>query len=150
MDLPDRKRMEHRPPAWVKDGATFFVTINCRERGEVWLTVPACSAGLKASLAHVSKARGWRVSLCVLMPDHLHMLVSFQLDRSMGDEIKNWKRYTARTLKIVWQREFFDHRIRDARSFEEKWLYCMHNPVRRGLCVKADEWPFMWMAKDFE
>ena len=41
-----------------------------------------------------------------------------------------------------WQKTFFDHVVRSESSYEEKWIYVRQNPVRTGLVVKADEWPF--------
>ena len=32
-DLPQRHQLPHAIPAWVPDGARYFITINCRERG---------------------------------------------------------------------------------------------------------------------
>jgi hypothetical protein len=40
----------------------------------------------------------------------------------------------------MWQREFFDHVLRSAESYSEKWNYVRNNPVRAGLVSTADEW----------
>ena len=42
----------------------------------------------------------------------------------------------------IWQREFFDHVLRSEESYAEKWEYVRQNPVRAGLAVDAEEWPF--------
>lgn len=67
----------------------------------------------------------------------------------MKASISNWKPYVARKLSIEWQRDFFDHRIRDANSLREKEDYIRMNPVRKGLCEKPAEWSYCWTAADF-
>lgn len=57
--------------------------------------------------------------------------------------MSDWKHFTARTLGIEWQRDFFDHRLRH-RSFVEKAHYIRMNPVRAGLVEKLEEWPYVW------
>jgi putative transposase len=44
----------------------------------------------------------------------------------------------------VWQRGFFDHRLRADESFEEKATYVRMNPVRKGLVGRPDDWPHLW------
>jgi hypothetical protein len=41
-----------------------------------------------------------------------------------------------------WQREFFDHLLRTPESYERKWRYVLENPVRAGLVVKSEDWPY--------
>ena len=38
----------------------------------------------------------------------------------------------------LWQSEFFDHVIRSADSYTEKWNYVRENPVRAGLVATAN------------
>jgi len=42
----------------------------------------------------------------------------------------------------LWQSEFFDHVIRSADSYTEKWNYVRENPVRAGLVATANTWPY--------
>ena len=80
------------------------------------------------------------------MPDHLHAMISFDWERGdgLGQVIQNWKRFTARKLEIVWQRDFFDHRIRSDNDLANKWIYIRENPVRAGLVDTYDAWPHVW------
>ena len=43
-------------------------------------------------------------------------------------------------LGNMWQEEFFDHVLRSAESYGEKWNYVRNNPVRAGLVANADNW----------
>jgi len=42
----------------------------------------------------------------------------------------------------LWQSEFFDHLLRSRESYSEKWDYVWRNPVRAGLVLKAEDWPW--------
>ena len=53
------------------------------------------------------------MSLAAAMPDHLHGVIAFPREPGMKTTIEQWKRYLSRNHKIDWQRDFFDHRLRD-------------------------------------
>jgi putative transposase len=42
----------------------------------------------------------------------------------------------------LWQRQFFDHIIRNHQDFEETLEYIRMNPVRRGLVKNPGDWPY--------
>lgn len=77
------------------------------------------------------------------MPDHVHAMLSVPVDTGLKKPIINWKSYTARTLGIQWQRDFFDHRIRNYNEYVEKCSYILSNPVRAGLCSANEYWPYV-------
>ncbi len=77
------------------------------------------------------------------MPDHLHALLDFPHDKSLGEVIRKWKAYQAGNLGITWQGNFFDHRIRNQDELEEKAAYIRLNPVRKNLCVDEDAWSWV-------
>jgi hypothetical protein len=37
---------------------------------------------------------------------------------------------------VEWQRDFFDHRLRDHHELQERTSYILMNPVRKGLCER--------------
>jgi len=62
----------------------------------------------------------------------------------MGKVVANWKQYQTRYLKIDWQRDFFDHRIRSEDQLIEKYEYIRMNPVRKNLVANPKDWPYVW------
>jgi len=84
----------------------------------------------------------------VLMPDHVHFLVSFGLDATMTNLVASWKRFTSRRAKIQWQRDFFDHRLRGDEGWREKGDYILQNPVRAGLVAKYEDWPYVLLPAE--
>ncbi len=148
MKNDQRKRLFHDVPDWVSDGATFFITINTVPRGNNQLAIPAVAEGLVESLVVRTEKGQWWPWLMLFMPDHVHGLIVFPEDRSMQRTISDWKRFTARNAGMHWQRDFFDHRIRNEASLAEKWNYIVQNPVRASLVTSAEEWPYVWFGRD--
>lgn len=142
--LPVRKKLSHEIPSWVEDGEVYFITINCVPRGHNQLTHPHIAEAIGKSILFYQGASKWWIHLFLLMPDHLHGLISFGSNGSMSRIVTNWKRYLATQCGIQWQRDFFDHRIRNSASLTEKWDYIRNNPVRAGLAQTPEDWPYQW------
>jgi len=62
----------------------------------------------------------------------------------MTKAIMDWKHYTSRMLGLDWQRDFYDHRLRNHEAFDEKAMYIRMNPVRAGLVSNPDAWQYAW------
>jgi putative transposase len=99
---------------------------------------------------------GWFVGKYLLMPDHAHLFAKPAAEaKPLPEWVKTWKSISSRRLSRqlqvlppVWQRDYFDHFIRSAASYSEKWHYVEYNPVRRGLCTKPDGWPYQGEIHD--
>jgi len=142
--LPRRKILRHDVPSWVPEGATFFITINSLPRGQNQLAIPAVANALMESIATRVDRGQWWPRLVPFMPDHLHALMVFPDAQDLTAVVRDWKRYTARKEGIRWQRDFFDHRIRNDESLKEKWNYVAQNPIRAGLVLSPDDWPYVF------
>jgi putative transposase len=83
----------------------------------------------------------------VLMPDHMHLLLTPNdaIERSM-QIIKGGFSYRAkRELRWngeIWQKGFTDHRIREWEDWSRYAQYIRMNPVRAKLCEKPDDYPY--------
>ena len=144
---PERTLQEARrqPPAWVAAEASFFLTVCARPRGKNQLCRPVVSGRLQA-IFDWREAQGlWVVHAGVLMPDHLHILVTVPDARQFNPLIAAWKRYTACHLGIRWHRTFFDRRLRRHESLTAKVEYIRQNPVRAGLVSRPEDWPYLWV-----
>jgi putative transposase len=142
--LPCRKKLQHQTPFWVADDAIFFVTICTEPRRLNQLCHPAVADRLRESVGRREELGYWWVPVLVLMPDHVHLLVSRGSGFDLARTVRAWKRYTSRWLGIRWQRDWFEHRLRDEESLEEKGAYILANPVRAGLVDSPEEWPYRW------
>jgi putative transposase len=83
----------------------------------------------------------------VVMPDHIHLLLSpiTSLERSM-QLIKGGFSYSARKelgfSAEIWEKSFYDQRARDVDQYFAFAEYIRQNPVKRGLVVRAEDYPY--------
>jgi putative transposase len=143
-DLPQRSKLPHVTPAWVSTGSDYFITICCQPRGLDQLCNQRTAEYISEAIDFRNAEGQWYVRLLLLMPDHLHALISFPGDRSMTKVVGSFKEITAKKAGIHWQRDFFDHRIRSEHEYVEKADYIRANPVRRGLVADEGLWPWKW------
>lgn len=144
MNFPQRQPIGHTPPTGLPSHPIYFLTICTSPRGKNQLCHPE-TAKLLIDSAEFYHARGrWWVHLFLLMPDHLHALVSFPDHERMGSVVCAWKHYHGSKTGIIWQRDFFDHRLRTHEGYDDKASYIRQNPIRAGLILDGQIWPYMW------
>ena len=143
MTKTSKGHLYHQVPAWVGDGQVFHVRIRIEENSRCSLIAPEVPRALLNSVHFYEQSGRWHCHLFLLMPDHLHALFSFPVQTGMSKTISGWKAYHARHSGIVWQSNYFDHRIRNASEFELKATYIRNNPVVKGPCTTAAEWPWV-------
>ncbi|MFC1601068.1 transposase, partial [Candidatus Sumerlaeota bacterium] len=146
-ELPRRKEMNHVPPPWIRPGHLFFLTVGCQPRGPNVLCRPEIAPRLLDAARLYHDRRKWFLELFLLMPDHWHALVAFADERAIVATVRNWKRYTSRMFGVCWQRDFFEHRLRNEEEESRKWYYIMANPARKGLIAKGKKWPWVIQGK---
>jgi REP element-mobilizing transposase RayT len=134
----------------VESGALFHIRIAVdRGRQITKLTEESIAKPLLDSATFYERKGRWYITIFLLMPDHLHALLSFESDRVMSRVIGDWKHFHALHHGIIWQENFFDHRLRDDERGEQlsaKINYIRQNPVAAGLCAKAGDWPW-WIER---
>ena len=142
MKYQDRKVLPHEIPSWVPSGSNYFITICCDPSGKNQLCHKDTADSLLATVDHYQQLQKWWVHLFLLMPDHLHAIISFSKEEGMRKTVGQWKRYASGSFGIQWQRGFFDHRLRSDESFDEKAFYIRQNPVRAGLVADSKDWTY--------
>jgi len=148
MAITPRRPLPHNPPGFVDGGAIFFLTVCSAERNRNQLAIDSTWSVLQSAASHYHAMGRWQVRLLLAMPDHAHALVSFPREESIKQVVAAWKHYVARQSGVVWQRDFFDRRLRTEESLQEKSAYIRDNPVRAGLCVERGQWPYGWCPPD--
>lgn len=143
--FPDR--LHHTVPHWIESGALFHIRIRLdRAKEQRILVDPSLAPVLLDSAKFYEQNMRWHITLFLVMPDHVHAVLSFPRDKSMSEVIRDWKRFHKRTHRVMWQEGYFDHRLRpDERGtqFLVKLNYIRQNPVAAGLCIKAEDWPWV-------
>ena len=84
-----------------------------------------------------------------IMPNHVHVLIRLLDDTSLGKVIKHWKAPSAILINqaegktgSVWMLDYHDRLIRDWDHLLNARAYIRNNPVKAGLCGKAEEWEY--------
>jgi putative transposase len=143
MRKPRLTRLER---LWV-DEPVYFITACVHQRKHVLNNNPVHEAF--QGFAQRAAFRGIFVGNYVLMPDHLHLFVTFSPRVTLVSVwVKSLKNSLSKTLREEgipaphWQKGFFDHVLRSEESYADKWNYLACNPVRAGLVEHPDDWPF--------
>jgi putative transposase len=149
MEHPQRKTLPHAIPLWVDPHKEiYFITINCQPRFTNQLAFPDTAEALFETVRYRQEKFVWWPHLWLLMPDHLHALISFPpSNKPIRQIVSKWKEWTAKQLRIEWQRDFFEHRLRQEESRRQKSDYILANPVRRNLVARAEDWPYVYFAE---
>jgi putative transposase len=128
----------------VSADSTFFVTINAHERGSNHFCRPNVGDDILNSIQKYQAEQKWFCSIALLMPDHIHLIVTMGLENDLSKTIGARKRWLAMRHNLKWQRNFFEHRLRNDESEYEKRCYIADNPVRAGFVEKRQDWRWIW------
>jgi len=133
----------------------YFVTLCTFDRKMILNNAATHSVFVR--FCETATGHGIYVGRYVLMPDHIHLFVTSSLE---GMDLSTWIKSLKNTLSKSWragavavphwQKGFFDHLLRSADSYGEKWAYVAANPVRAGLVTAAEEWPYQGIVHDLE
>lgn len=132
------------PTQRVHNFGTYFVTANCASKRTLF-QVDRNATLLFDVLQHYRQH--YKLHAFVIMPDHFHLLLTpgaITLERCLQC-IKgglSHRYHKAGRLKDVWQTGYADHRCRDRDDFLKHKHYLAQNPVKAGLCLAAEEYPW--------
>ncbi len=121
--------------------------------GSCLLARPEIAALTESALRHFQDDRYHLAAWCV-MPNHVHAIFTPTNGWEPASILHSWKSFTAhQTNKLLrrrgtlWERESFDHLIRNVGHFDAFIRYVEDNPVKAGLCKAPEEWP--WSSARF-
>jgi putative transposase len=124
----------------------YFVTASASNRRSIFANPEIHRAFME--FAKLGEDRGAFIGAYVLMPDHIHLFVALDPTATLATWVKSLKNSLSKTLRSLnissphWQKGFFDHVLRSADSYSQKWEYVRDNPVRAGSVKDWREWPF--------
>ena len=98
----------------------------------------------ETALERVRHSYGLRVYAYVVMPEHVHLLLSEPERQSLADALKSLKQGVSRRLigeaHHFWRKRYYDFNVHNYHHFVEKVKYIHRNPVKRGLCERPEDW----------
>jgi putative transposase len=126
---------------YQNSGDFHFVTFSCYRRQE-HLGTPSVRSLFEHSLEAMRKRYDFFVFGYVVMPEHVHLLVSEPKKAVLSKVIQALKLSVAvqRREPPFWQARYYDFNVHTNRKHVEKLKYMHRNPVVRGLVKKPEDW----------
>ena len=141
-------------------GGTFFFTVNTYRRQPV-LTHPDLLSALRRAVRDTRAVLPFAIVAGVVLPDHLHAI--WELPEGDADFPLRWSRIKQAVTRVyaglpfahaegsasrakrregsLWQRRFWEHRIRDETDLLRHVEYIHYNPVKHGHVSRVRDWP---------
>jgi REP element-mobilizing transposase RayT len=102
---------------------------------------------LAGTLRHFDLQR-YRLFAWCIMPNHVHVVVRLLPGNDLAVVVHSWKSFSAKQANRIlgskgafWQREYYDHLIRDEEEFERAVRYVAENPTKANL----KNWNWVWV-----
>ncbi len=130
---------------------TYFITVCTKEKQKLLSGIVGALIGRPSNVLTIygkivdeainnieKKYVGIKLENYVIMPDHIHLLVSILPDESgrpmgaptMPNVINQLKGYASKKAGFsLWQKSYYEHIVRNTTDFEIKWQYINDNPV---------------------
>jgi putative transposase len=136
--------MHIKPVRYQDQRCLHFITFSCYQRMKL-LDSSASRETFERELEHVRRWYGCFVTGYVVMPEHVHLLISEPERGRLSLVIQMLKQITSRKLKPPGQRRFWQVRYYDFPVWTEakrieKLRYIHRNPVDRRLVLRPEEW----------
>jgi len=137
-------------------GGCFFFTLVLQDRSSRVLLDYVDL--LRRSMHRVMQTHPYTIDAIVILPDHLHAI--WTLPEGDDDYSTRWSLIKAgfsrniprgeycnssrktRRERGIWQRRFWEHKIRDEEDYARHVDYIHFNPVRHGYVSCASDWPY--------
>jgi REP element-mobilizing transposase RayT len=131
--------------ALIRKRIDYYLDQGC---GSCGLRNERVAAMVQDSLLHFDDERYW-LSAWVVMPNHVHMMLTPSQLWSISRIVKDMKSFTSREANALlrrrgqfWMEDYFDRYVRDAKHFTNAIRYIENNPVKAKLCACPEDWRF--------
>jgi putative transposase len=139
----------HLPPDIYEDKSSIvFITIHAYNKLKPFTNDAINQMAINTLLSEQQRLR-CRVYTYCLMPDHIHFLISPEID---GVSVLNYvDQFKGKTTNLswdlgwngkLWQPRYYDHVVR---ADEDLWAigeYICENPVRNDIVTTPEDWPW--------
>jgi len=129
-------------------GCTYFVTTKAWGSRNLFQATEVAEI-IVARLLRCRDQATYQLHEFVLMPNHLHLLLTPGIDTTLEKAMQLIKGGSSREIHLrrggsmpVWQPGFHEWTVRDESDFESRREYIRMNPVRAGLVERPEDWAF--------
>ncbi len=128
------KRYQH-------EGDDHFVTFSCDGR-EPYLNTPVARDIFLTSLEMTRKRSELEVLGYVVMPEHVHLLLSEPKVKPLSTALQALKLSVSKrsVQRPFWETRYYDFNVFTHNKLIDKLTYMHFNPVVRGLVVSPEAW----------
>jgi putative transposase len=130
----------------VRRAGVYFVTTDTWERHAVFINTMLANIVVE-QIASCRDRGFYELHAFVLMPDHLHVLMTPKDDTTIEKAVQMIKGGSAHRIGAersqalpIWHRGFHDRWIRDAEQFFNAKSYIEMNPVKAKLVEAAEQY----------
>jgi len=127
------------------EGGYHFITFSCYQRAPL-LNNDHARIIFEEILERVRQSHDFYLFGYVLMPEHVHLLLSEPKQQLLSNTMRVLKGETSKRLKgdrkQFWQPRYYDFNVLTHRKHVEKLKYIHRNPVERGLVARPEDWPW--------
>jgi putative transposase len=128
---------------YQQTGDFHFLTFSCHRRLP-HLATAAARDRFESALERTRRRYNFVVAGYVVMPEHVHLLVSEPRKGLLARAVQALKlSVSVRSVqRPFWQPRYYDFNVHNEKKRVEKLRYMHRNPVVRGLCAKPEDWPW--------
>jgi len=120
-----------------------FITFSCYHRQPL-LSSPSSRDCGESAIEQFRVQYGFAVVAYVVMPEHVHLLISEPDNGPLASAVQAIKQSVSRKLignrEHFWQERYYDFNVWSSAKRIEKVKYIHRNPVRRGLVERPEDW----------
>jgi putative transposase len=134
----------------VSFSRTFFVTTKTSTGRALLQSERNATLFIEVLRSNV-RAKRFRIHDFVVMPDHVHLLITVDGNLAIEKAMQLIKGGFSFRLKNefgyageVWQRGFSEVRVNDRQSFLQHREYIAQNPVKAGLADSPEKFPYCY------
>ncbi|HZB87387.1 MAG TPA: transposase [Terracidiphilus sp.] len=126
---------------YQQTGEFHFFTFSCYRR-QAYLSPVAAMEMFEDALERVRRRYLFAVAGYVVMPEHVHLLVSEPRRALLSKAIQALKLSVSvrSRQRPFWQAHYYDFNVPDHKKHVEKLRYMHRNPVVRGLAARSEDW----------
>lgn len=142
------REKHHRLPVEAYDGyVAVAFTANVRHRKNLFKDGTVCNV-FQELLLKESRDHRCLVYVYLFMPDHLHCIIAGDSEESnvkmCMDMFKQQSGFWLYKNKpdFHWQKDYYDHIIRNEADMNNQVMYILNNPVRAGLVMSWKRYPY--------
>lgn len=135
---------------WSEAGSCYFITL-CTAEKVSGLTSRTVASAIRHEIDACERDGHWHTHAGVIMPDHIHLLVTLIGKLPLGRVIARLKAKTKHALadlNLRWQGNFYEHHMRESDAIEDVLRYLFLNPYRAGLTIADTIYPWFWLGTE--